>query len=345
MPSLPWLVEVAPEAPLCEAADAALRPRFKAVRKHFRGAVQTSDKNGDHVHQLREAVRRSLAAIHLYKDLLPKQKRRRVKRFLRELRKAAGAARDWDVFANWLAQIGLPSELEFARELGLKHARQARRSVQPGLKRLYEATPAAELKSQMRRLRPKLRRSRALSTADAPATFASDAARRLRENTADFFEAAAEHPRELTDLHYLRIQTKRLRYKLEMLANALPPPKLEALYALLRDLQGRLGAINDRATAAEFLQTWRVGRQPEEQALVRNLEEQNSALLRTDLAAFHAWWTPEQQGKIHSALLELTNPAEPSSNDGREPPRTAGGSSSGCGPRRRKRRCKPRGLR
>ena len=48
-------------------------------------------------HQLRVATRRAGAALEIFRDCLPEKDYQTARKQLRRLRRAAGAARDWDV--------------------------------------------------------------------------------------------------------------------------------------------------------------------------------------------------------------------------------------------------------
>src|SRR5262249_22855308 len=58
----------------------------------------------EHVHRLRVATRRAGAALRIFESCLPDKTFRRVRKQLRAMRRAAGEARDWDVFIADLLQ-------------------------------------------------------------------------------------------------------------------------------------------------------------------------------------------------------------------------------------------------
>jgi CHAD domain-containing protein len=63
-------------------------------------AAKKSADDIEYVHQLRVATRRASAAVQIFAELLPKRKSRLINRRLRELRQAAGEARDLDVLGE-----------------------------------------------------------------------------------------------------------------------------------------------------------------------------------------------------------------------------------------------------
>src|SRR5262249_41087486 len=61
-------------------------------------AAYHADEDVEHVHQLRVASRRADAALKLFRAYLPRGTYRKARARLRAIRRAAGDARDWDVF-------------------------------------------------------------------------------------------------------------------------------------------------------------------------------------------------------------------------------------------------------
>ena len=99
-----WITGLTPEMPADEAARVVLAVRLSAVRHHLLLASERAAEDVEHVHQLRVATRRAGAAVWIFRDLMVRKVLRDCKRTLRAVRRAAGAARDWDVF---LARLDL----------------------------------------------------------------------------------------------------------------------------------------------------------------------------------------------------------------------------------------------
>src|SRR5262249_39046298 len=95
-----WIEGLGPLLSVAEAARLALQVRFEVVRYHLPLALQEADRDPEHVHRLRVGTRRAGAALRIFGDTLPDKLLRKAKRTLRSLRRAAGAARDWDVFVG-----------------------------------------------------------------------------------------------------------------------------------------------------------------------------------------------------------------------------------------------------
>src|SRR5262249_20000716 len=93
-----WIAEIDNKTPLVDAARRTLRLRLETVQEQLPLALQKADEDPEHVHQLRVATRRAGAAVRIFASCLPGKAYRRARKTLRLLRRAAGAARDWDVF-------------------------------------------------------------------------------------------------------------------------------------------------------------------------------------------------------------------------------------------------------
>src|SRR5262245_4246413 len=104
---------MAPEMPVAEAAKAVLAARFEVVRHSLPLAAEKPYEDAEHVHQLRVGTRRAGAALRVFRDCLPRKQHKTAKLYLRAIRRAAGDARDWDVFL-----IGLPTAKPFETATG-----------------------------------------------------------------------------------------------------------------------------------------------------------------------------------------------------------------------------------
>src|SRR5690349_18746433 len=99
-----WITDLTPDMPPVEAARVVLRVRLQPVFEQLPLAALEADKDIEHVHQLRVATRRAEAALRIFRSCLPGKTWRKARRHLRKVRRAAGAARDWDVFLAELCE-------------------------------------------------------------------------------------------------------------------------------------------------------------------------------------------------------------------------------------------------
>ena len=104
-----WISDLHPDTPVADAARHVLTVRLEVVRDCLPPALDRPDEDPEHVHQLRVATRRAGAALRIFAPCLPEKAFKAARKALRRLRRAAGAARDWDVFLESLAQLGWPA--------------------------------------------------------------------------------------------------------------------------------------------------------------------------------------------------------------------------------------------
>lgn len=236
-----WIAGLTPEMPIDEAARIVLAVRLSAVRHHLPLAVERADEDVEHVHQLRVATRRAGAAVWIFRDLLPKKVEREAKRALRAVRRAAGAARDWDVFltrldpvdgaaASFLAGYALRERVAAQDALATVAAVQS-----AGIHEICAAVPAAVQSSSGRSLR-------------------EHATTVLGDQFTRFDAEVNANPTVAAELHQLRITAKCLRYAMEVFAGCYAPPLREVLYPAVEDAQEILGGVQDAAVAASRLE-------------------------------------------------------------------------------------------
>ncbi len=108
-----------------------------------------------------------------------------------------------------------------------------------------------------------------LTDPDGP-LLASAAVIRVRLGEVMEYAPAILDPAKVTELHDMRIATKRLRYTLEVFAPALPPEQVTPVMAMVADLQERLGAIHDCDVLVPLL----------EETLAREEERERKKALR-----------------------------------------------------------------
>jgi CHAD domain-containing protein len=240
MPSATVLAIPKPATLASTAAKRILSQRFHDVARRLKPARDLPHHHDEHVHQLRVASRRADAALRAFADLLPGKRREATRDLLRTLRRAAGPARDWDVFRGHVVDAK-PGEALKHFLLGIvyfhRHAEQNRvnRAVETGL---------AEWSKSARQL---------LASLDAgKATFESVIAARVEALEAKMVKALADTSPGSTidELHRLRILGKRLRYTLELAPGPQEHPKM---LGALRTLQDILGDWHDAHAAQVHL--------------------------------------------------------------------------------------------
>ena len=205
------------------------------------------------VHQMRVALRRLRSALSLFGRVACGPELDKVRGDLRELARALGPARDWDVFLGGTGceiRRLLPNEPAVLR---LNRAAVRRRAAAyaalgrvldgPAFQRtLLDLIELAVVRPWRRDLvqdRPTLE------------AFARHALDRKRRRVIAADEDLSALPAEA--LHTLRIRCKQLRYTAEFFAPLAPGKQTRRFLRRLATVQERLGQLNDGAVAAELL--------------------------------------------------------------------------------------------
>lgn len=201
------------------------------------------------LHQLRVASRRTRAALDLAApELYPRHRAHR--RRLRRLTRALGLTRELDVHAAYLEDLArrVPgmatgAALEHAQELLEVRRAKARRTM------------ARRLAGHPCRKLPELLRVPSFPDPFRPGDPAAETWAVLEPQVDAAFAPIPGllGQEDAGALHRLRIRMKRLRYALEVLAEAFQAPP-EASLAGLKELQTALGEHHDRAMLEAFLQ-------------------------------------------------------------------------------------------
>lgn len=236
-----WIPGLTPELPVEEAATAVLSARLAAVRKVLPLAVHESDDDPESVHQLRVATRRAAAAVTIFRDYLPGKWRRKARRVLRSLRRAAGDARDWDVFLDFLLdrEAGPAADVLTGYAFGQREAAQV---ILVGV--AAEQAPALDdLCDDVR----------AHARDHGPRTLLELGTAELVPLLDGFTASVAANPTSADDLHRLRIAGKRVRYAMEVFAACYAPPFRDRLYPAVERVQQILGAVQDGHVGAARL--------------------------------------------------------------------------------------------
>jgi inorganic triphosphatase YgiF len=208
----------------------------------------------DGVHQMRIAVRRLRSAIALFRPHLVSPDAARFDAELKRLGRVLGQVRDWDVFRGEV----LPAAGRYAPE------------AQP---RLLEGPASEERAEAYRRLADELGGPAFTSLVLGLAVWAEErpegtpvladghSGERLADLAPELLRRTVRKAlrrgrrirrRSPEELHDLRKSLKRLRYSVEFLSGLCGRKRTRAYLRACKDLQERLGAINDAALAAEM---------------------------------------------------------------------------------------------
>ncbi|RMF75419.1 MAG: CHAD domain-containing protein, partial [Planctomycetota bacterium] len=100
-----WVEGFDAETPASDAARLVLRSRLAPIGELLDGAANHAADDEEFVHQLRVATRRAAAALRAFECVGPRTAMKTVARQLREIRRAAAAAREDDVHGGILKSL------------------------------------------------------------------------------------------------------------------------------------------------------------------------------------------------------------------------------------------------
>lgn len=282
-----WIGGLDAEMPVAEAAAATLRRRLKAVWKLLPSAAKRSYSTIEYVHQLRVAVRRAMAALQGYAELLPRRKVEKIQRRLRQIRRRAGDARDLDVLLERLRRRDDRERMEplIERVGDLRDA--AQEPIAATYRKLQKRNFPRKIKRLIRKIHEPIDRR--------CTTFGDWARLGLARDLEAFCRAGAADLDDLPTLHQFRIAGKLLRYAMEYYSDAFDGRLREHLYPELERLQGLLGIVNDHASAVEMFEAWSTEWSDESlRSLLATLLNEERIALQAAQREFFRWWSPQR---------------------------------------------------
>jgi CHAD domain-containing protein len=239
-------LDCAADAP--EWAGVVLRVRFDEVIELRGAALEFSDTEG--VHAMRVATRRLRSALRDFLPLLKKRPLRKVRKNLKEIADALGAARDQDVailaleYLQAAAEIDQTSEqIKEGIEILLNERRAVRETAQADLIQTLDADDLAKLQtdfdSALDKAVGKNKRKQVVSFNEAGREVVAESLRELRDLGGCVYE-----PFNVEKLHEMRIAAKRLRYAVELFTacwgDSIAPFAVE-----IAEMQSFLGEVHD----------------------------------------------------------------------------------------------------
>lgn len=307
-----WIEGLEATTPVEEAARRVLEVRLAAVVRLLALADKHFEEDVEHVHQLRVATRRAAAAVRVFRPWLRQKSWKKLREGLRRVRRAAGEARDWDVFADLLRE----------------QSRVAPRGSLVGVEFLlgYAARKRAEAQAAIRACRRqgvKLDRATKLQKGLGARRSAHTAYPQLIDTARDTLSplvaklraAGKGNLRGIARLHQLRLAAKRLRYALEIFIPCLGSTARGRLYPTLEELQEHLGRINDRHQAVgrigkvlSKLDQLREADDPPVETLRRAVAAAGAAHTRQELRRrkeFLRWWSVRVRREFFDAFERL----------------------------------------
>jgi CHAD domain-containing protein len=248
MPEGKWIGGLTPDMPVETAARHVLAVRLEGVRQWLPRAVHEAQSDPENVHQLRVATRRADAAFRIFRCCLPGRTYKSGRGRLRTIRRAAGAARDWDVFVIDLRQRMKGSAAKDLPGLDLLAGygtgqRVAAQAILDGI----EVGPCESFTEFIVDHLEQLRAPRV--DGDETPRLIELARSLLAALMGELHEKATGDLSDYDRLHQVRIAGKRLRYALEVFADCFVPDLRERLYPMVEEVQEVLGRANDSHVA------------------------------------------------------------------------------------------------
>jgi CHAD domain-containing protein len=214
------------------------------------------------IHRMRVATRRLRNALDLFSDLLPVKKSTRWLGTVKEVTKSLGAARDLDVQMDVVAGfIKKQTERKYLAGSRRIYARlgQSRQKLQ---KRVLFAMDDAEKSDALIEMQTYFSLPSPVETSEGSTNPRSEystalyfrAVSSIFQRLESFlaYEISMYDPKNIKELHAMRIQAKWLRYSLETFAE-IYPDQLKKSIAAARLTQEYLGLIHDCDIWADFM--------------------------------------------------------------------------------------------
>jgi CHAD domain-containing protein len=290
VPAGKWVAGVLRKQSVQETAQRILSSRLSTVLYWLPLAAHRSSEDVEYVHQLRVATRRAGEAFRMFSDLLPDSTSSELRAALREIRSAAGEARNLDVLMADLLHSAEGLKEDACRDLA-EAIRERRRAAQQPIIAIEEKLLADKFDDQIESMLCGIQTG---SNKKFKQSFGRRAGLFLKPAVRRFLKAAEA---DLTDdeaLHDLRIQAKKLRYSMEHVAAAFKPRFRKELYVEISSLQDLMGAVNDRAMAKTVLGNWITNTEDARQrAFFRGMLLAETKAHEDLCQAFQAIWTPQ----------------------------------------------------
>lgn len=307
-----WISGLRGNMPVAEAACRVLTVRLGVVLDRLPSAVEHADEDIEHVHQLRVGTRRAGAAVRIFADCLPRRLHRDMRRTLRTIRRAAGAARDWDVF---LEALGPRSERAKGNQragidflLGFGHGQ---RVCAQGLLRTATEGAVERLQQQLAAC------AEVAASADPEPTLRALAVPRLTELVQEVETAARGDLSHYDALHRVRILGKQLRYAMELFESCFAPAFRVEVYPEICAMQEILGRANDSHVACQRLEELQARldvTQPGEVAryrpAIKQIQNYHRRRLSEQRRHFVKWWGTWESTGHAAALVGLVRAEE-----------------------------------
>jgi len=251
--------------PTSKYAVKETKQRLERFSKNLQRAAKHPE-DPEAIHDLRVSIRRVVQAFKTFGELLDPAPVKKLRRRLHELMDLCASVRNCDVALTLLDQVGVTTGASVSR------LRKTRSEAAEKLHRRLKKERSKRHPAPAPRSHPKERDWKLDQGLEA------NLRRALPPLAEEFFDsgrAALSPGASYQKLHQFRLQAKRFRYTLELFEPFYGSEMVTGA-GILKELQDRLGAINDCATTIVIL-----GRDRRTAAAVDKLLRQRKAVLQT----------------------------------------------------------------
>jgi CHAD domain-containing protein len=240
--------------------------------------------DADAVHDVRVAIRRLRQCLEVFAPLFPSRVSKKLRERVRRVLKTAGELRNLDIAIELLKKSRLAGTGPLIREIRKERVKTAKEFVE-AIAKLRDGDIAGKWRSK-------------LAAPSNKRVLIEDYVGTLPVIAAGFFEAgerAADASADSDTLHKFRIKTKKFRYTLELF-EPVYGATLNARMRVLRNVQQRLGDINDYAASARILKNYRDGHGAVVDRGLEHLARLAAAEVKDFRRYFHRALGPKQKG-------------------------------------------------
>ena len=243
------IADLQDSTPVADAARRVIALRLESVRDCLGRALRESENRRQNIHALRVATRRATAAVDIFRECLPRRIHKEVRGHLRSIRRAVGAARDWDVILQRLSKAAKKADDADRPTYDMLHGYALAHRI-PAQHQLELACPDYPFGFD----RLQARTVAAVRWRQDPQPSLGSFSRPLIGRLIDGFNGLAERgDGDWEMLHEVRIAGKRLRYSLEVVEDCFGSALEAQLTPALARLQEVLGGVNDSFNASRLL--------------------------------------------------------------------------------------------
>lgn len=285
---------------LAQKAVSSLRTELGKITDAMDLILQHPTDDAQALCRLRIGLRRSLAALNLYHDLLPEQDARWVKDHLNILRRTTDEMRDDDViYEIVLDKLGCPN-------YPFGDFQEKRNTAQePFINLLILLNQNNLFKNRVAQMLSRV--AWPLEKGEEP-SFSALAKSKLSVYLQDVFQSLPNQETSFVELHQFRIRIKKVRYTVELLQDLFRSEEYANIYSQLVLLQGVLGNVHDffnveQQIKQELNQTTEGESSPFQALLLKDAD-----LLQQEKLNFFKSYTPEVFQKLQDSITTAITP-------------------------------------